>query len=312
MSDAATAAPAAPAASSPSPAPSASPSPAPTATSTPAPAAPAAAEPKAPAAAPEPKPEPRRFKVKVDGQELELPEEEVLRGYQRAAAAQRRFDEVSRLKKEIEEREAAMKARYQDPRIAALKQRDPSLTDDDALAVIKAQELFERQQMSPEQRALADERKRREELESKLKAEEEAKAQAAEQAELRVHTERLNKSIPEAAKKIGLPATPRAGKIMLEHMLSMAKAGIPPDPVDAAQYAHDTLRAESSALLRDMSDDQVVKFLGPDVVKRINAYSVAQVRGQTQPAPAPQAEAPKPKEPPRMLTPAEWRAKYAG
>ncbi len=45
-------------------------------------------------------PEPRRFKVKVDGQELEVSEEDLVRDYQLKATSNKRFEETAKSKRE--------------------------------------------------------------------------------------------------------------------------------------------------------------------------------------------------------------------
>jgi hypothetical protein len=309
-----TATPAVPAA-----APAASTPPAPaTATSTPAPAAAVT-----PDATPKP-PEPKRYKAKVYGKDVDidgsaldsvaqamgLKPEELLTASQIRAAGQKALEEASRLRKEAEEFKAQQGKRFQDPRVKALAQQY-GVDEERALAILQVQELMQQEQMSPDQRALADERKKREELEAKLKGEEEAKAAQAQEAEMRVHIDRFNREIPAIADKLGLPKTPRVGSLVVDHMLRQAKAGTEPDANWAAQYALETVRTETKGLLSDMSDDQLAAFLGDEVTKRIVKRTIAKVQNRpASPVPAPPPAPEKPANP--YLSVAEWRKQFGG
>jgi hypothetical protein len=184
------------------------------------------------------------------------------------------------------------------------------MAEEDAAAFLRVQDLYQREQMSPEQKALADERKRREELEAKVKADEDGRKKAQADAAQKVEIDRLNREIPEAVKKVGLPATPRVGRIMVEKMLAMARAGVQPNPVEAAHAALSDLRSETRGLLSDLDGAGLESLLGPDTVRKLTEHLTAKLRGVPAPAavPAPRpVEAPKP----RALTVDEWRAKYA-
>lgn len=64
-------------------------------------------------AAPETTDPPRMLTVKIDGVETQLPEAEVIKGFQKDAAASRRLEEAAQRLKEIEERERAVAEKEQ-------------------------------------------------------------------------------------------------------------------------------------------------------------------------------------------------------
>lgn len=71
----------------------------------------------------EPKEEPRKMKLKVNGQELELTEDEVIERAQKVEAAEQRFQEAARLRKEAEE----LRQQQAQPKLEAV----PTVDDDD-------------------------------------------------------------------------------------------------------------------------------------------------------------------------------------
>jgi hypothetical protein len=269
--------------------------------------APAAKAPDAPAGEPpkvEPKPEPRRYKVKIDDEEVEVDEQELQRGYSHSRAANKRMQEAAKARKEADELIARAKA-------------DPWETlkgaglDPDALAMERVYKLMEAEKMTPEQRAIAERDAKIKEFETREATAKEQAAKAQADVEMAAAREQLNREIPEAAKAHGLPPTPRVGRMMLENMMTQARTGRAPDAGMAARYALETVRAETSALLRDLPPEQVVKVLGADLVAKLNAYAVQQVRGGPPPAPVPPASSPSEgRARQAVLSPAEWREKY--
>lgn len=273
--------------------------------------APETPTPEAPKAPETPKPpEARKLKLKVNGEEVELEEGEVIRRAQKAEAVERRMEELAKMRKELEEREGKLKAPLTDPRVKELTLKH-GWTDDEAAAFLKVQDLYQREQQTPEQRALAAEQKRREELEQRLAAEEKAKADAKTQAETKAFQDKIAKAVPEAAEKFGLPRTPHAGRLVIEHMLSQARAGFDPDPVEAAAAAAATIKSETRAILKGMTGDQLLGTLGPEVVEAVRKHLVAKAKGEpTTPVTPTTPAAPEP-QPKAYLSSDEWRARYA-
>lgn len=54
---------------------------------------------------------PRMVRVKIDGEEQEIPENDVIKGFQKDATASKRLEEASRIKKELDARETALAER---------------------------------------------------------------------------------------------------------------------------------------------------------------------------------------------------------
>lgn len=278
---------------------------------------PPAAEPAPPKETPPP-PAPRKLKAKIYGEdreisadsveglakELGIPPEFILRNLQTSAAAQKRMQEVAEKEKAMDARIAKMKA---DP-WAAMKEE--AGLDPDQAAVDRVRKLMEQEAMTPEQRAYADAQRRIQELEAKTKSADEERQTAAQQAETQKVIASLNTAIPAAAEAAGLPRSPAVGRMMIEFMLSQARAGVEVDPADAAQYAKETTQGWTGEVLKSMNDEQIVSFLGPEVVKKVLQHAVNKVRGAP-PAPAPAGAAAAPPKAPSFLSTDEWRKRYA-
>jgi hypothetical protein len=321
------AAPAASAAPS-SPAPSSAPSggSSPSAAPAPSPAsppAPAGSPAPATAAAPTP-PQIKRYKAKVNGQDREidathvdalasalgLDPQEILKGSAMAQSAYQRWQEAAKLRKEAEEREKAWKSRYEDPRVSEVKRRDPTLSDDEAWALVKTQELYERSQMNPDQRALAEERQRREQLERQAKEREEGEKKAKIAAETKAEAQKLDRSLTEALQKHALPKNPAWARAVLDHLAAAARAGAVPDVEGAVLFVKRRVQADDQSRLAALPDEALESWLGPAIIDRILKRSVEKVRAPVPagaPPPPPKVE-PKPEEGRKYLTVDEWRA----
>lgn len=271
--------------------------------------------PKAETAPPAP---PRTIKAKVYGKEAELPADTVeslakqlgvtpdqfLRHVQTAAASQKAFEDAAKARKEAE----AMRTRLKADPWAVL--REDGL-DPDAIAIQRVQSLMEQEQMTAEQRRIAALEAEKRAAEERAKTLEENQKQQAQQAAMQQAAAELNRVIPEAAERAGLPRSPVVGRMMVEHMLSVARAGGQPDPDAAAEYAAETLRSWQTGAVGSMDDARLAAYLGPDVVKRVAAYAAAQARSTLPGAvQTPPTGAPRPKAAPKTLTPDEWRQLY--
>jgi hypothetical protein len=216
--------------------------------------------------------------------ELNIPPEFVLRNLQTSAAAQKRLQEVAEKEKTWSEHQAKLKA---DP-WAAFEGQDP-----DAAAIARVQAIMEREAMSPEQRKIAEYESKLKAVEEQEKTRQQEQQTAAQQAETQKVIAKLNVELPAAAEAAGLPKSPAVGRLMVEFMLSQARAGAEVDPQDAAQYAKETVQSWTGEVVKGMNGDQLERFLGPEVIKAILGHAVAKVRGTSQPqAHPPSAPAP--------------------
>lgn len=162
--------------------------------------------------------EERKYKLKVNGREVELPEAEVIKRAQKAEAADERFRMASEKEKKAAELEAFAKA-VESGDTTTLEKR----LGKDKFRKMAEQYLIkyiEHEQLSPEQKRVL-------ELEQTLKEKEEAEkaAQAAKDAELREMyqqkaAEDIDLEMSETLKALGKKPTPRLVARIAEYMLS--------------------------------------------------------------------------------------------
>lgn len=166
----------------------------------------------------------RKFKVKVDGEELEVDEQTLLKDYELKQASHKRMEEAARLRKQAQEESSQIKA------LLAQAKEDPSV-------VLKALGLEPRQWaeslltkqlelelLSPEERELRELRefKKRQEDERTQIEQERAKKKQQEltlQAEAEIESE-----VVDALKASGLKPTPRTVARVAEIILASLEA----------------------------------------------------------------------------------------
>jgi Txe/YoeB family toxin of Txe-Axe toxin-antitoxin module len=292
MSDVPATPPSAPAPSAPS-SPAKAPAPAPAANLGAAPKSPAvpnsafADKPEAPVAE-TPAEKKRRIKYKVDGAEKEvdldsLDDATLATKLQFAEAARTRMQEAAELKKAVQNLITEIK---KDP-FAALN--DPAFgLDLESMAAERLKAKFREAQMSPEEQERLRLQKELEDRDAKLRSiEEEKKSAAHRELVEKIHAE-SEKEFMSALEAVKLPKNHHTLNMMADIAEMNLDHGLELTPQQMAAEVAERVRSSTAQVVKGLSDDQLVEYLGSDVVKRILKHSLAKVK------PAKPFEAPKP------------------
>jgi len=243
-----------------------------------------------------------KVKVSIDGEESEVTLDEVIRGYRKNAAADRRFQEASKLRQEAESLKPleAFKGIFTDQDITQarnllrsrnLPENDPHLLRE-AVAEIAVQELIEREKLqkeNPAELARREEQRKREEAEAKLKAREEQEQQAEQERkrqEIRAH---YDKEFTAALTEHDLPATPRTIMRMAEVAQENLRLGIDLPAGEIAKVVREDIAKESTAMLKSLTLDQALKFLPKDFLDALRKYDLEKAKGSPGVRPKPPA-----------------------
>lgn len=237
-----------------------------------APTTPTQAAPAAPAKTEAPN-APRTFKLKVDGQELELPESEVLSLAQQGKSASKRFQEAATAKREAQEIVQFLKS---NPKQAFQKLGiDVRKFSEDSLM-----EIIQQEKMTPEQRTAAAERQ-------ELASYKEREKQAAEQAKTakqdadtmaaaKVYDETFTKALAEK----GVPKTPFTIVRMAQLTIAAQKKNLPIDASKIAQLVREDYQKEHNVLLDGLEGEDLLKFFSKDVLKKISKAQLAKYKAK--------------------------------
>jgi hypothetical protein len=219
------------------------------------------------------------FEVKVNGKIVKMTRQEVIDNASMVHAANSRFEEAAKAKKEIERfRETAKKdmmAALQDPSLGLTKEQIR-----DEFEKWYTREFIEPEQLSPSER-------RARELESKLKRYEQEeqdklkKQQDQEQLELtNKQREYLQGQIIDALDRSGLPKTKliasRMAFYMRENMLRGWEA-----PIDViVKQVKQERQAMMSGEVGGLEGQDLINYLGDDVVNKIRKWDLQRLREQ--------------------------------
>lgn len=244
-------------------------------TSTPAggaPASPTNTAAKGTAAAPTPA-EIRKLKLKLDGQDVELPESEVIALAQQGKTSNKRFQEAAAMRKQAED---VVKFAQENP---AEFFKKTGKTARQWAEEYLMQEL-KREAMSPEQKTAADN-------EAKLREYEKEKKQAKEKAEqeerdklTNEHRARFDGLFVEALTKSGLPKTAYTIKRMAELQLTNIKKKLELNPDQLAKLVREDYIAEQKALFGATEGDQLLELFGPEIVKKLSKAQLAKLKNK--------------------------------
>lgn len=276
------------------------------------PAAPAAAPvADAPAAAPAeteaPKvetPAEKKYRLKVNGQEREFSEAEVLKRAQIAEAAQERFQKAAHL-------ERLEQAIQQGDRRAIQK-----LLGDDRFhnfAVEYFNERLEEEEMSPKERELKSRERQLMEREERIRFEQEQRqAQAMQQLEDH-YAQKFDQEFSTAMKQLKLPPTPKAVSRMAELMKQNLEMGLELPATSIAQLVKDELTTTVKSIMDGLDDDSLAALLGEQVEEKLRKRSMAKLknpmgnnRASGQPV---RADSPRKGEEPKRLSKEEFKAR---
>jgi len=237
----------------------------------------------------------KRYKVKVDGEEAEVDEDELLRGYQTTRAAMKRMEEVAQLRGQLE---SFVKDFQTDP-VSTLKKLaaipgEKGAQFRDAVEKFLYEEL-QKEKMTPEQRELAEAKEKLRAAEEQRKAVEESQRQAKLQAAQAHWAKKYDEEITAALQdpNIGLPKTPATVRRMAELMGKSLRAGLDIPATDVARLVREEYLEAQREVVSNLDGEQLVRYLGEDVAKKIRAYDVARLKAK----PAPGAPAPAPAKP---------------
>lgn len=220
----------------------------------------------------------RKLKLKVDGIEQELPEEEVIKLAQMSKAAQKRFNEAAKMKKDS--------ARF----IEMLKENPLEVLNhpDIGVDVKKFAEDYllkelEKQEMSPEAKAkyeaeqeLAAIKKEAEELKSAAEKEKQAKLQQQ-------YTVEYEQQIQTALEKTSIPKTPHSVQRMATYMMAALENGVDLHPEQAAQLVKQDYMGDVMSLFGSSDGETLLSILGEEVAGKIRKTDLARLEAQLAP-----------------------------
>ena len=212
--------------------------------------------------------------VKINGETQEMTVREALKLKQLEGASHKKMQEASKLVKQVE---TIITMAKNDPK-KFLRETgiDPYDFAESTLA-----EKFEMMNLSPEQRELMELKKEKAE---RKEAEEHEKSEREKEYLSKTESEemgKLDQEIGEAFKNSGLPNSKYYVAQMAARMLSASKQGKNLTAKDAALKVKEEFVTASQEIFGKMDAEAIYNALGNDVMKKIRAFDVKRVTGNS-------------------------------
>ena len=216
----------------------------------------------------------RMYKVMVDGQELDVDENELRRGYAHNRAASKRMEEAAMARKEAVE---AIKLLKENPK-AAMEQL--GLSPRQFAEMIINEELSDAM-LSPEQKELRSYKQKVEQFENERRQAQQTYEQQQMEAEINRQAESIQGEIINVLDSAGLPKTERTVGRIIYYMQSAIEAGYNVSPKDVIDQVKQDYRYDINSLLGGLPEEVLETFLGKDMISRIAKSTVKSERKMT-------------------------------
>ena len=247
----------------------------------------------------------RKYKVKIDGDELEVDESELLAGYQTRKAADKKFQEAAMARKQAEEFIGLLKT---DP-VKVLTHPGLGL-DFRQLAEQFIVQQLEEEMLDPRDRELKKYKAMVEEQQAEQKRQlERQQAEQAEQLKLK-YTEDYSNQIVEALQSSGLPKTERTVKAMAKYLHMGLQHGVDLKAAEVVEFVKQDYINDQKELFGALDGDTLLNILGEDVANKIRKSDVKRLKSTEKVLQRPSTQPPSTHKPKTTgITKDEWKAR---
>lgn len=248
-------------------------------------------------------------KIKVDGKDYELPEDELIRYAQKGFHADKELQAVAKIKRDLDLTNQQLAGFFQ-----KLKEDPLAVISDPRLGIDarKAAESYlwreiQKEQMTPEQRRLEELEhfKRQKEIEEQ----EYQKKQEEEQFNSETEKKRqfYQENIINALKEEGLPSEPAVVKRMAEHIKYCKMNGIEVDFKKIASNVREDFIKWIGSFTSGLPDEKVYSTIPEEFIKRLRKEDLRRLREKgLAPKPGPKSEPSKKESTTKKMTTEEW------
>lgn len=251
----------------------------------------------------------RKHKLKVDGQEIEVDEEELKRGYTHQKAANKKLQEGLKARKQAEEFVVAMR----DPTklVNTLEKLGWEPKQIRKVAEEYLAGVLEDEMLDPKDKELKTTKQRLQEFETKEKARKDQEESAHNEALKKKYAEQYSNEFIEALKTTGLPPTKDMVGDMARYIARAAKIKMPMTAIEAAKLVQEDVQNKNKHLFSNMNPADIIKIVGEDGLKKLREFDVSRIKDPNAhlKTPTEQGEVTRKKNSDASrMSPAEWRA----
>lgn len=247
----------------------------------------------------------RRFKVKVDGQELEVDEQELVRGYAHQKAASKMLTEGQKARKQAEEFVRMMKDPEKFYEVAKKLGHNPH-----DLSVKYLAEHIKEEEMDPRDKELRDTKRKLQAIEDMERQQREAIEKQRNDALKAKFAKDYSDQFVEALQSSGLPPTKPMVAEMAKYISRAASMGFQMTAAEASQLVKEDVMLAHQRLIGDSDAETLIKLLGEENINKVRKYDTSRVKTPEQYLRTPEVQAPRnerSKSTNQRMTSKEWR-----
>lgn len=215
----------------------------------------------------------RKYKLKVDGEEVEVDEEELKRGYSHQRAANKILQEGRLARKQAEEFLAMMRDPNKLWEVAQKLGHDPrSLAEKHLVSQLEDEMLDPREK---ELRQVKRELEQIKEIERQQKEEVERQRNEALKAK---YAKDYSDQFVAALQETGLPPTKPMVSEMAKYIGRAAELGFKMTAHEAAQLVKEDTQMAYQRLIGDADGEMLLKLIGEETANKVRKYDVSKIR----------------------------------
>jgi len=234
-------------------------------------------------------PKPEMISLKVNGKVVEVTRERAIAMAQQSEAANERFSEASKMRKEAEELLTLTKQKD----FLKLAERS-GMNKAEARAALEQVllNMYQEEDMSPEEREMKELKAFKQQRDEELKSQQEQEANERISKEEAKYLEDIEQEMVNALEKTSLPPNPLYAKLSANYMSAALSQGYDLSPTEAVKLVEQDQIALVKSMLDGLDPLTLQSMLGPKVVKAIRDAGVAKVKSAEAPLKRPTAPTP--------------------
>lgn len=215
----------------------------------------------------------KKYKVKVDEQEMEVDEDELLRGYQLRKASDKRFQEGMQARKQAETFINMLKT---DPKKILT---NPNLgLDFKKIAEEFLLEQMQEEMLDPKEKEIRNYKQKLSKYEEMEKKAIEEQKKALFDKQTQEARTKIEGDVVKALESSGLPKTEYTVKRMIHYMLSALEDGYKLSASDVVDLVQRDYIQDTKALYSNLDGEILLKLLGDDLANKIRKTDLERIK----------------------------------
>lgn len=215
----------------------------------------------------------RRHKLKVDGQEIEVDEEELKRGYSHQRAANKILQEGKLAKKQAEEFISMMKDKQKLFDVLKKLGHDPKQLSEEYLGA-----MLEDEMMDPREKELKHAKSKLQQYADLEKKQKEAAEKRMNDSLKAKYAEEFTTKFVDALKTERLPPTKGMVAEMAKYISRAAKLNFEMTPAEAAKLVKEDIERSHQNLYGESDAETLARLLGEQGLQKIRTYDTSRLK----------------------------------